>query len=511
MAQKVMLELEVKTGAAIDNIEDVQEAIQDVGEETKKTTTDVSELGGQLDSVSGGAITKFKGLTGTLKKVAKGFTTIKGAIIGTGIGALLIAVVALTKAFTSSEAGQNKFAKMLKQLGVIAGNVGDVFSSLGKILIAVFVDRDLKKAGLAFDEFAERITNFGEETQREIALAGELADKIAEANKKERELLVERATINVEINKLKTKAAEVDKFTTEQRISFLQKAAALEDEITGKEVELAKTRRDIKIQENALSESTQEDLMDEAMLTEQVIRLEEGRIIRNKELLGVAAGLRKSENDKIAAERKAELDAFKKQQDDISAILKDSITTNATAVITSEKDVNSKLKGLLDKKGKDDIKREKLTTEEKIQLASDAFGNLATIFGEESKAGKAAAIAQTTIDTLVSAQAAFKSLAGVPVVGPVLGGVAAAAALATGFKTIKEIQSIGPPVAAPSVSGPRGASSPSFNIVGASPVNQLAETIGEQSSQPVKAFVVSNEVTTAQGLERNIIDGATIG
>jgi len=27
---------------------------------------------------------------------------------------------------------------------------------------------------------------------------------------------------------------------------------------------------------------------------------------------------------------------------------------------------------------------------------------------------------------------------------------------------------------------------------------------------PVKAFVVSNDVTTAQGLERNIVDGATI-
>ena len=251
--------------------------------------------------------------------------------------------------------------------------------------------------------------------------------------------------------------------------------------------------------------------MDEAMLTEQVIRLEEGRLIRNKELLGVAAGLRKAENDKIAAERKAELDAFKKQQDDISAILKDSITTNADAVITSEKDVNSKLKGLLEKKGKDEVEIEKLTTEQKAQLASDAFGNLAAIFGEESKAGKAAAIAQTTIDTLGSAQAAFRSLAGIPVVGPVLGGIAAAAALATGFKTIKEMQSVGPPVAAPNVAGPRGAASPSFNIVGASPVNQLAETIGEQSSQPVKAFVVSNEVTTAQGLERNIIDGATIG
>jgi hypothetical protein len=42
-------------------------------------------------------------------------------------------------------------------------------------------------------------------------------------------------------------------------------------------------------------------------------------------------------------------------------------------------------------------------------------------------------------------------------------------------------------------------------------VNQLAETISEQTDQPVKAFVVSNEVTTAQGLERNIIEGATIG
>lgn len=510
MAQKVMLELEVKTGAAIDNIEDVQEAIQDVGEETKKTTTDVTELGGQLDSVSGGAITKFKGLTGTLGGVVKSFRTLKGAIIATGIGALIIAVTALTTAFTNSEAGQNKFSKILKQLGVIAGNVGDIFSNLGMAIISVF-SGDLDEARKAFNDFTQGITNFGEETRKEIAIAGELADKIAEANIRERELLVERANTNVEINKLKTKAAEVDKFNSQQRIKFLEDAAALEDDITEKEIKLSQTRLDILRQEMQLSQDKTEDLDEEARMEAELIQLREGQIIRNKELLGVAAGLRKAENDKIAAERKAELDAFKKQQDDISAILKDSVTTNADAIITTEKDVNSKLKGLLKKKGEEEVEIEKLTTEQKMSLASGALGNLATIFGEESKAGKAAAIAQTTIDTLGSAQAAFKSLAPIPIVGPVLGGIAAAAALATGFKTIKEMQSVGPPVAAPSVSGPRGASSPSFNVVGASPVNQLAETIGEQSSQPVKAFVVSNEVTTAQGLERNIIDGATIG
>jgi len=65
----------------------------------------------------------------------------------------------------------------------------------------------------------------------------------------------------------------------------------------------------------------------------------------------------------------------------------------------------------------------------KVQLASDAFGSLASIFGEESKAGKAAAIAQTTIDTYQSAVSAYKSLAGIPIVGPALGAIASGAAV----------------------------------------------------------------------------------
>lgn len=75
----------------------------------------------------------------------------------------------------------------------------------------------------------------------------------------------------------------------------------------------------------------------------------------------------------------------------------------------------------------------------KVQLASNAFGSLAAIFGAESKAGKAAAIAQTTIDTYQSAVSAFKSLSGIPIVGPVLGGIAAAAAIAAGIANVKKI------------------------------------------------------------------------
>lgn len=52
---------------------------------------------------------------------------------------------------------------------------------------------------------------------------------------------------------------------------------------------------------------------------------------------------------------------------------------------------------------------------------------------------------------------------------------------------------------------------PAFNVVGASATNQLAQTIGNQQQQPIKAYVVSNDVTTAQSLDRNIISSASIG
>ena len=46
--------------------------------------------------------------------------------------------------------------------------------------------------------------------------------------------------------------------------------------------------------------------------------------------------------------------------------------------------------------------------------------------------------------------------------------------------------------------------------IGASGINQLAEVVGQQATQPVKAFVVSKDVTTSQELDRNIVKGASL-
>jgi len=91
----------------------------------------------------------------------------------------------------------------------------------------------------------------------------------------------------------------------------------------------------------------------------------------------------------------------------------------------------------------------KMQNAEKI---SNLLGGLSALAGKETVAGKALAIAQTSIDTYVSAQAAYKSLVGIPIVGPALATVAAGVAIAGGLMNIKKIVS----VKVPGVSGGGG-------------------------------------------------------
>lgn len=149
-----------------------------------------------------------------------------------------------------------------------------------------------------------------------------------------------------------------------------------------------------------------------------------------------------------------------------------------------------------------------------VQAVSDLLGNISGLLGESTAAGKAAAIAQATISTYQSANQAYASLSGIPVVGPVLGGIAAGVAVAAGIANVKKILA----VKTPSGGGGGGGSAPSpvapppapqFNVVGTSGANQIAQTLGSQ--QPVQAFVVANQVTSQQSLDRNIINNASIG
>lgn len=78
------------------------------------------------------------------------------------------------------------------------------------------------------------------------------------------------------------------------------------------------------------------------------------------------------------------------------------------------------------------------------QMASDLHAFADTFFSENEamfKVAKAAAIAQTIMDTYKGAQQAFTAMAGIPYVGPALGIAAAAAAVAGGMARVASIRS----------------------------------------------------------------------
>lgn len=153
----------------------------------------------------------------------------------------------------------------------------------------------------------------------------------------------------------------------------------------------------------------------------------------------------------------------------------------------------------------------------KFKMASTTLGNISKAVGENTKAGKAAAAAAALINTYqgITAELATKTVTPFDFVIK-LANIATTAAI--GFKSVKNILKTTPKStgaaggAAATASAPAitAAQAPAFNIVGTSSTNQLAETIAGQQQQPVKAFVVANDVTTAQSLERNTIQGATI-
>ena len=157
---------------------------------------------------------------------------------------------------------------------------------------------------------------------------------------------------------------------------------------------------------------------------------------------------------------------------------------------------------------------------EMISSYASALGSVSEIIGQNTAAGKAAALAEIAINTAVGYSqglvvAQEQSLSAPPVSSlafPLFYAQQIAAVLAAAAQA-KNILKGGSPSGAK-----RGASKPSvqveapdFNVVGASPESQLAQSVAEQQAKPIKAFVVGKDVTTQQELDRNIRTTAGLG
>ena len=578
MAKKVYIDFELRYKEAVKNLDEMQKEytkleknVQKYEKQVEKAEKKQGDFGKTLDKVTGGAVTKFKNFTSGIKSATLGFKGLRAAIIATGIGALVIAVTSLAAAFTQSEEGQEKLQRGLAALGAITKQVMDAFADLGEgIINAVtnpmeslkslgggimkFISDPIGTAKEAFIDAKDAVTDFVEETVSEVSAIDKVTKARQKARRIERDLQVERAKANRDINDLRLQAEDREKFSAAERIELLRQAQKIEEDITNKEIAATKLLVEAQKEEMALGKNTIQDKDKLAELEAKLINLDTKRL-RSQRLLQTqittATNQEKAEKEKEAADKQKEIDEEKaieeKRLNDIQKIRDDfeQKVKEEEAVKESEKLLLEQEKKLAEleeldateaqkadiilyyqnlisdaqkKEDDEEIKRDKILQQQKIAIISQTFGTLANILGKNSKAGKAFAVAQALTNTYLGVTEVLDNETTLPEPFATIQKVSSiAGVLATGFQAVKSIKSVSPTgsggAASASVSTRGGGESqaPAFNIVGAGVTNQLADAIAGQSQEPTRAYVVSNDVTSAQELDRNIIEGASIG
>jgi hypothetical protein len=638
MAIEKKIVIDVDAVKAAGGIDKLTESLKETNKEVKETSASTQQMGNTVDKATGGAVSKFKALKGGLGGVIASFKTLRGAIIATGIGALIIAITSLTQAFTRSEEGQNKFAKILGVIGSVTGNLLDLLADLGEGIISVFENPkqalinfknllvenitnrfkaildtvgflgsaiknvfsgefkaaldDAKKAGSSFvdsftgvensiDKASTAVKNFNKEIVDDAKAAAKIADQRAKAEKMARDLVVERAKADRDIAALREKAADKENFTAQERIEFLKEAGAISEDLANKETEVARLRLEAKQTENALTKSNKADLDEEAQLKADLINKDTQRLKLQKALTAeITTATREAnkttkegadkdvmtEEQKQAAIEKIQKDYIKKKEDrDADTELKKieleeqrklAELERLNATETQKMEVEAYYDQLRDevrqKQNAKQLEETKKLNEELAQAetnlqqakAGAIQGGLQVIgaLAGKSKAvaktllvvEKGLAIAQVISNAARAIAQAKANLAATPAVIGLVPNPAyfiQAAATAKGIATTKLTAATSiATIAAQAVAGLGGGGgggasagglgggaaadtqpqAPSFNVVGATETNQLADAVAGQTQQPVQAYVVSNDVTTAQSLENNIVEGATL-
>jgi hypothetical protein len=196
-------------------------------------------------------------------------------------------------------------------------------------------------------------------------------------------------------------------------------------------------------------------------------------------------------------------------------------------ILLEDKALSEEQRAALEKKYSDDrkkLKDEEIEKENQLFNAKADFANqglslLQEVAGKGSKIGKAAAIAQTVISGIQGVQNAYTTAQKSPITAlfpayPIVQAGLAGVFSALQIAKIKSTNASGGGGGSSSVGGGGGsapsipAAPPQFNVVGTSGVNQLASTLGNQ--QPIQTFVVANQVTSQQSLDRAIINNASL-
>ena len=493
--------------------------LKDLKNQQKEASTEVKKLNKQQkenNKESKDNIANFQLMGVSLNGVKKAFSqiiptakamfgTIKAGIISTGIGALVLSVIALTQSFKRSEAGQEKFQRIMAGIGAVTSQILDLFSDLGETIIKTFTNplQSIKNVGKSIGKFLKNpiqattevfvkatvaVKTFVDETKKEV----EAIDGVTKARQKahhiDRGLKVERAKANREINDLRLQAEDREKNSATERIALLTKAQKIEQEITDKEIKSKQLLIDAQVLEMKQGKNSIEQKDKLAQLQADLINLDTKRL-RSQRLL-------QTQITTAINQEKAEIKAKEKEHQE-------------AADEKARRDKEAADKEIAEAKRVADEKMAIVKAEEDFKKATidQTFGAAAAMAGENVALSKTVAAAQTIYNTQQGIMAAMGATSvadkllpyPIRVANAVATGVMGAAALAKIMSTDPTGggASAGAPVAPAQTPAPQMMSG-------------AFELTGGMQPDPVKAFVVTDEMTNSQNQLANIRRRATI-
>ena len=545
MAEKKIIELEVKNnlGSLKSQLREAQAEVAKLSEQFGVTSKEAAnaakraaELKDQIEDAK--ALTdafnpdaKFKALSSSLGGVASGFAAYQGALglVGVESKEVEAQLLKVQSAMALAEGLQSLGGlkdSMIALASVVKNQVVTAFATLKGALMATGIGLVIAAIGTAIylmdkynDEIEDNIQKqkrLNEENKKYAEQLGKVADARQKdrnaakggLNDKERELQLLRAKGATESEIYKKEKEIINKRIFDQNVLF-------NTFIGNNEVERQKRKEAQDNLKNLYNESKALDLSYTKFLKdEQTKRLEESQKEREERLKAAKEEFEKKKE--LALKEAAEIILTPKKLDDPAK----KAIRDARKLMEAQNVINEEKVKQIEAHNEEELRLEEEKNRKKQQLTAmsfDVISGIANLFAQgneedQRKAfqlNKAASLAQAIMNTAQGVTGALtaggnpiKLATGAQFLEAGLVGTIGALNIAkianTQFQGGNNAGGGNTPIA----TAPR---TPSFDIIQAQPQMQL----GALQQQPIKAYVVSGEVSTAQALDRNRVRNAT--
>lgn len=466
MATEIELNTKINTANSAQSLGDLNKSLKElraltgsVSEGTKdfdrlnkailSTESKLGDLKTSFGTLRGTGIERLNSSLGLLREGLSAADPTKIGIAFKGLGAAMKAVpifllvegiTYLVQNFDELSKGSGILAQALRFVGDIIDDVKDGFYAVTDAIGVT--NSELDKSGEAIKGYAETskeaLTNQNAEFDRQIRVAKAAGKSTVELEiAKQKAIIDTNVAIARQIEAFVRAGGELD---DEKKKLLTASLNAIKDaKVTELEVEVNHTKKindeykkrldDKKKHEAAVAAETKKSFDEEIQRRFQIVK--EEREEAEKKAAEDAATQKQA--DELFAQLSAEQDKIeeetsKKKQDDKKKIA-DEEKAIADASISNAQNLASLTQNISD-----------IAFNAKMAKVKKGSAEEEALMKKQFEINKKVQIAQVTISAATSAIEAYKSLAGIPIVGPVLGGIAAGVAVTAGFKTVQKIR-----------------------------------------------------------------------